>query len=413
MDSEVAAAALLVLVMARRNKKKTARKRRFWVSELYKNRDTHVAESLMKDLSLTQFGNFCRMHATDFEHILNKIAPLISTQCTTFRASVSAKEKLAVALRFLASGDSFTSLTYLFKMSAQSISRSVFLVCEALIQTLKDHIKLPNTPEEWIQCANIFDETWNFPHAIGAIDGKHIMLQTTLNTGSENNNDELFHSIVLFTLVDAKCNFLFIDVGRPIFDGVMFKHSAIYKKLEDHSLGLPDAKPLPGRSADVPFVILGDEAFALRTNIMRPYAGVRKKESSERTYNHRLGRARRVVENAFGVSSAVFRVLQKPLLVNSDKASLIVTAIMYLHNFLRSGSSSKIYCPPGELDSFVGDSLVEGNWRRDVSEAQTTGMQNMRPIRDRRAPELAEDVRKEFTDYFMQKGRLSGKGYRL
>lgn len=145
---------------------------------------------------------------------------------------------------------------------------------------------------------------------------------------------------------------------------------------------------------------LGDEAFALHQNIMNPYAGLHRKESSERTCNYCLNRARRVVENALGISSAVFRVLRKRLLVNLDKVALIVSAITYLHNFLRSSSSNRIYCPPGELDRLHGDSLVEGCWRRDVTEAS---MQNLHSIQDRRATAPAEGTRKEF----MQEGRLS------
>jgi len=52
--------------------------------------------------------------------------------------------KLAVTLRFLASGDSFISLSYMFKFSPQAVSRCVQEVCRALIHELKDEIKVPN-----------------------------------------------------------------------------------------------------------------------------------------------------------------------------------------------------------------------------------------------------------------------------
>jgi len=50
--------------------------------------------------------------------------------------------RLVVTLRFLASGDSFRSLSYLFKLSSQTVSRCVFNVCDALIDALKDEIKV-------------------------------------------------------------------------------------------------------------------------------------------------------------------------------------------------------------------------------------------------------------------------------
>lgn len=41
-----------------------------------------------------------------------------------------------------------------------------------------------------------------------------------------------------------------------------------------------------------------------------------------------------MVENIFGILSAVFRVLRKPMLLEPDNASLVVMAIVHLHNFL-------------------------------------------------------------------------------
>jgi hypothetical protein len=76
---------------------------------------------------------------------------------------------------------------------------------------------------------------------------------------------ELF-SIVLFALVDANYNFLFVDVGCQgrISDGGVFANTELYKKLEANSLNLPQPKPLvSGSTKCIPYFIVGDEAFAL------------------------------------------------------------------------------------------------------------------------------------------------------
>lgn len=100
---------------------------------------------MLHDLSVDQsqkFENFCRMSSEDFEYILNKIGPSISKMNTNMRECIPIKERLAVTLRFLASGDSFKSLSYLFKFSPQTVSRCVDDVCKALIQELDDEIKV-------------------------------------------------------------------------------------------------------------------------------------------------------------------------------------------------------------------------------------------------------------------------------
>lgn len=82
------------------------------------------------------------MSSADFEFILNQIGPTISKKDTKWRKSISAKVRLAVTLRFLATGDSYQSLHYLFKISAQVISIIVPEVCKALIEVLKDFVKV-------------------------------------------------------------------------------------------------------------------------------------------------------------------------------------------------------------------------------------------------------------------------------
>ncbi|KAF0713787.1 protein ANTAGONIST OF LIKE HETEROCHROMATIN PROTEIN 1-like [Aphis craccivora] len=64
-----------------------------------------------------KFENFCRMSASDFEYILNKIGPVITKLDTNLRKAIPAQERFAITLRFLASGDSCVSFSYLFKVS--------------------------------------------------------------------------------------------------------------------------------------------------------------------------------------------------------------------------------------------------------------------------------------------------------
>jgi len=43
---------------------------------------------------------------------------------------------------------------------------------------------MPFDKDEWKKVSVAFDENWNFPHCLGSIDGKHIILQAPIKSGS-------------------------------------------------------------------------------------------------------------------------------------------------------------------------------------------------------------------------------------
>lgn len=110
------------------------------------------------------------------------------------------------------------------------------------------------------------------------------------------------------------------------------------EKIEENDLSFPEPAVLLSRKKCVPHVILGDDAFTLHDNMMKPYADLQKKGSLERICNYGLSRAQRVVENAFGIVCVVFRVLRKAMLIEPNKAALVVLTTLYLHNFLRQSA---------------------------------------------------------------------------
>ncbi len=101
----------------------------------------------MNDLLDGQFQNFCRMPFKDFEYLLSLTEPAIRKQDTNYRDAISPKERLVITLRFLATGDSFSSLMYNFEVSKSSVSRIVHDVFRTLSDALKQYVHVSKSYE--------------------------------------------------------------------------------------------------------------------------------------------------------------------------------------------------------------------------------------------------------------------------
>ena len=88
-------------------------------------------------------------------------------------------------------------------------------------------------------------------------------------------------------------------------------------------------------------------------------------------FNYRLSRARRVIENTFGILASRWRIFRHPIIAEPGRAIIYAKAAIALHNYLRTAESSS-YCPPGFFDSEDGvGNVVPGTWRY---EGQLTGI---------------------------------------
>ena len=166
------------------------------------------------------------------------------------------------------------------------------------------------------------------------MDGKYVQLKCSFNSGSYYFNYKSSFSIVLLALVDADYKFLYVDVecnGRISVGGV-FRNSSLSNALSLHTLNirLSDSESLP-------YLVVADDAFPLKTYMMKPYA-FKNLCTEKRVFNYHLSRARRVMENAFGILANRFRIFLTSIAVVPETAVKIVLASCVLHRFLRTES---------------------------------------------------------------------------
>ncbi|XP_044313086.1 uncharacterized protein LOC123037257 [Drosophila rhopaloa] len=109
--------------------------------------------------------------------------------------AIPIKAKLAIVLEFLASGDLQRHIGSTYRISKQHFGVILLQVSIAIWTALRD--EFPKwTTGNMLMWVKGFEDEWNFPNCIGAVDGKHG-----------------FHSIVLMSICNAHYRFIYIDVG--------------------------------------------------------------------------------------------------------------------------------------------------------------------------------------------------------
>ena len=184
---------------------------------------------------------------------------------------------------------------------------------------------------------------------------------------------------------------MYVDVGSKGrgSDGGIFQNSSLYNALETNSLAIP-----------TDFVIVGDDAFPLKTYLMKPYSR-RNMSLSERIYNYRISRARRVVKNAFGILASKFRVFEKPISLKLETVDKVVLACCTIHNWLRK--TNPCYVSGGLIDyEDENHHVFLGSWRQD----KNSGLRDLPTTLHRNATLQAQQTREKYRDYFNNEGSV-------
>ncbi|XP_026326845.1 uncharacterized protein LOC113235380 isoform X2 [Hyposmocoma kahamanoa] len=270
------------------------RRHRFWLRNHIKYRSVHGEYyTFFQTADEETFENSYRVSRPTFHELHSLVQPYIQKHDSNFRNSISSRERLAVCLKYLATGQSFTGIAENFRIGLKSVSRIIEDVCDVLWNVLQPLVMPEPTENDWKKIAKDFDDLWQFKNCLGALDG---------------------------------------SMGR-FSDAGIFDDSTFGKRLKERRLNLPQPVPLYQDGEPMPFVFVGDEAFPLMENFMRPYPRDRL-NSEKRVFNYRLSRARRIVEATFGVLARKWYVYHKDFECKIATVDKIIKATCVLHNYL-------------------------------------------------------------------------------
>lgn len=183
--------------------------------------------------------------------------------------------------------------------------------------------------------------------------------------------------------------FLLVDIGAEgrHSDGGVFKNSNMGQLFTANAIHVPPPCPIVENGELMPYVLVADKAFQLTNYMMRPYPGKTLTES-QRIFNYRLSRARRVIENAFGIMVARWRIFCGPLNTSLSTSENIIKACVVLHNFC------------------INKPQFSSARNADKNSIHDSYVQPMRKIGSNTHSRYAATIRDNFKNYFLHEGAV-------
>jgi len=190
--------------------------------------------------------------------------------------------------RYLATGDQVLSIALAYRIGESTAYSVIKETCNVLIKILAPEYLRPPVQEEWRNICHGFWKDWNFPNCVGAIDDKHIHIQTPPNSGSLYYNYKKTFSIVMMAACDQNYKFILVDIDAngSDNDAGVFLRSEFGQALQSQKLDLPHGTAkLSGSKIETPCFFVRDDTFQLTKKIMKPYAG-HNLNQSQKIFNY-------------------------------------------------------------------------------------------------------------------------------
>lgn len=331
------------------------RKRRFWSAlrspgawndEVIVNWNTMGVVWDVGDWEDQQYRLHLRMPKSAFWALHAEIGALLDREVTNYRLPISSAKRLAITLHWLSHGTAMAQLSLLYgigKSTAVSVTHDTVHVLRTIL--LRKVIRFP-TGKKLRKIMKGFKGLCGLPRCAGAIDGTFMRIRKPEVHGDAYWCYQRYPSIIILACVDHHGHFSFVDAGRPgsLGDAATYHASRLAANIANKTWLTIKERGQNNNTVTGTYIrpyLVGDSAFPLSQTMMKCHDDRHGPlQQHEHTFNFRLIRTRRVVEQAFGRLKGRFRILDGCDLRNPTFAADVALSCCALHNFCESWATA-------------------------------------------------------------------------
>ncbi|XP_023293320.2 uncharacterized protein LOC111676598 [Lucilia cuprina] len=340
------------------------------------NKENIRKELLFRSNEIYHLNCFFNITEKQFRYLVNILEPLVTVlEPHRKKKSFSAEERIAITLKYLATGEVNSCRNYCFRASKPVIVKMIADICQKMYELLKDqYLYLPKTDEQWLAIVNNMQKSYHLSNCLGNILMHQVSFYTPPNQpvrpksfqkdhGEDNSIQKV--PLIMTTIVDGNYNFLYIDVEKTKakFYDQIYEKSKICKMIEDGSIALPRTNTdVDGnfKNCDIhPYFFIGSKCLP-----DKPYLLLKSQLPSNRIFdnipNSNSNLSGQEVNDTLCILSNLFPVLSQPLRLCEADAQKIIMGSVALYNYLRRSDSD--YC------KLTNKIILRGNDDKQIAE---------------------------------------------
>nr|GEV73692.1 protein antagonist of like heterochromatin protein 1-like [Tanacetum cinerariifolium] len=297
--------------------------RRLWVKERSKGRwEYYNSDECPND----EFKKAFRMSKGTFNMICEELDAVVTKKDTMLRLAIPVRQRVAVCLYRLATGDPLRTVSTLFGLGISTCHKLVLEVCAAIKNVLMPKfLQWPND-ERLEQIKNEFGSISGIPDVAGAIYTTHVSIIAPkvnpalyYNKKHTERNQKPSYSTTIQGVVDPRGVFTDICIGYP---GAMTNDQILEKAVFSQRFNMGHTKNVR---------VVGNASYPLLDWLLVPYTH-QNHTWSQHSFNETISDVQQIAKDAFMRLKGRWACLQKRTEVKLQDLPVVLGACCVLHN---------------------------------------------------------------------------------